>query len=220
MNRLIPKLPSAYYSWIRRRILTLNLRGSLRGSSGPMVIAVDSSGVSVHRSSGWVTRVHDKKKRYVKIHLAVDVKTKEVLAMEVTTDDVHDLEALPTLIKDASKLKRVSKAHKLLKRMGVKTVIKPGRNAEADRGPPERRRADRLIRRMDDEEWTRIVSYGRRWTVKTESSTLKRIFGDYYTAKELPNIAKELEIKAFIHNYKPININPALKTKRQTRNNN
>jgi len=32
-------------------------------------------------------------KRYIKIHFAVDVKTKEVLAMEVTTDDVHDSEA-------------------------------------------------------------------------------------------------------------------------------
>ena len=112
LSRLIHKLPSVDYSWVRRRILRLNpsLRGSLRGSSSPITIAVDSSGVSVHKSGGWVTRVHGKKKRYIKIHFAVDVKTKEVLAMEVTTDDVHDSEALPALIKDASKLRRVSKA--------------------------------------------------------------------------------------------------------------
>ena len=96
MNRLIRKLPSADYSWIRRRILTLDLSpcGS-RGSSEPTLIAVDSSGVSVHKSGGWVTRVHGKKKRYIKVHFAVDVKTKEVVAMEVTTDDAHDSEALP-----------------------------------------------------------------------------------------------------------------------------
>ncbi|MEM2614363.1 MAG: hypothetical protein QXO15_09115 [Nitrososphaerota archaeon] len=46
-----------------------------------------SSGVSVHKPDGWVTRVHGKKKCYVKIHFTVNVKTKEVLAMEVTTDD-------------------------------------------------------------------------------------------------------------------------------------
>jgi len=78
LNRLIPRLPSADYSWIRRRILTLNLslRGSLRGSSEP--IAVNSSGISVHKSGGWVTRLHGKKKRYIKIHFVVNVKTKEL----------------------------------------------------------------------------------------------------------------------------------------------
>ncbi|MEM3150755.1 MAG: hypothetical protein QXT49_07190 [Candidatus Nezhaarchaeales archaeon] len=42
LNRLIPKLPSVDYSWVRRRILTLNtsLRGSLRVSSEPVTIAL------------------------------------------------------------------------------------------------------------------------------------------------------------------------------------
>ena len=51
----------------------------------------------------------------------------------------------------------------------------------------------RLIRRMGDGEWTRIMGYGRRWTVETAFSTFKRVFGDYY-------MAKELTIKAYICN--------------------
>jgi hypothetical protein len=52
--RLIPKLPSVDYSWVRRRILTLGLSpyGPIRGYDGPVVIAVDSSGVSVHKCGG------------------------------------------------------------------------------------------------------------------------------------------------------------------------
>ncbi|MEM2405335.1 MAG: IS5 family transposase, partial [Candidatus Methanomethylicia archaeon] len=196
LNRLIPKLPSVDYSWIRRRILTLNpsLYDSLRDSSSPITIAVDSSGVSVHKSGGWVTRMHGKKKRYIKIHFAVDVKTKEILAMDVTTDDVHDSEALPALIKDASKLRRVSEAvmdgaydnseaYNLLRRMGVKPIIKPRHNARDDRGPPERRRAVRLIRRMGDEGWAGMMGYGRRWAVETTFSTFKRQYGEYCMAK-------------------------------------
>ncbi|MEM2213281.1 MAG: transposase [Candidatus Nezhaarchaeales archaeon] len=148
-------------------------------------------------------------KRYIKIHFAVDVKTKEVLAMEVTTDDVHDSEA--ALIKDASKLRRISKAvmdgaydnskaYKLLRGMGVKPVIKPKRNARDDRGPPERRRMVKLIRRMGNEGWAGMMGYSRRWAVETAFSTFKRVFGDYYMAKELTNIAKELTIKAYIYN--------------------
>ncbi|MEM1545749.1 MAG: transposase [Candidatus Methanomethylicia archaeon] len=145
----------------------------MRVSNEPVTIAVDSSGVSVHKSGGWVTRVYGRRKHYIKIHFAVNVKTKEVLAMEVTTDDFHDSEALPALIKDASKLRRVSEAvmdgaydnseaYKLLRGMGVKPVIKPRRNARDDRGPPERRRMVRLIGRMGDEGWAGMMGYGRR----------------------------------------------------------
>ncbi|MEM2614641.1 MAG: transposase [Nitrososphaerota archaeon] len=108
-------------------------------------------------------------KRYIKIHFSVDVKAKEVLAMEVTTDDVHDSEA--ALIKDASKLRRVSKvvmdgaydnaeAYNLLRKMGVKPIIKPRRNARDDRGPPERRRMVRIIRRMGEDDGLRYTLGG------------------------------------------------------------
>ncbi|MEM4311214.1 MAG: hypothetical protein QXX95_02360 [Nitrososphaerales archaeon] len=91
-----------------------------------------------------------------------------------------------------------SKAYKLL-RKGVKPIIKPRRNAKVDRGPPERRRMVKLIKRMGDEVWARMIGYGKRWAVET-FSTFKLILGDYCMAKELPNIAKELKIKAFIYN--------------------
>jgi len=112
LSRLIPRLPSIDYSWVRRRILGLGLSPyeSLRGYDGPVVIAVDSSGVSVHKCGGWVERLYGEKKRYVKIHFAVDVRTKEVLAMDVTTDDTHDSEVLPNLIMDASRHRLIFEA--------------------------------------------------------------------------------------------------------------
>jgi hypothetical protein len=43
LNRLIQRLPSVDYSWVRRSILMLNLspHESIRGCDGPIVIAVD-----------------------------------------------------------------------------------------------------------------------------------------------------------------------------------
>jgi len=54
LHRLVPRLPPVDYSWIRRRILMLDLSPyeSLRGYDGLIVIAVDSSGVSVHKRMG------------------------------------------------------------------------------------------------------------------------------------------------------------------------
>jgi transposase len=213
LNRLIPKLPSADYSWVRRRILRLDLSPykSLRKSDGPVVIAVDSSGVSVHKCGGWVERLYGRKKRYVKIHFAVDVKTKEVLAMDVTTDDVHDSEVLPSLIANASKHRLISEAcmdgaydssktYALLRKMGIKPIIKPRRNARTDRGPPERRNSVMTLKTLGEREWSRVMGYGRRWSAETAFSTFKRLYGEYSMAKNMENIAKELAAKAYIYN--------------------
>jgi hypothetical protein len=112
LHRLIPRLPPIDYSWLRRRILRLDLRPymSLSGYDGPVSIAVDSSGVRVCRCGGWVERVYGKRKRYIKIHFAVDINTKEVISMDVTTDDVYDSEVLPRLLKDASRNRDVIEA--------------------------------------------------------------------------------------------------------------
>jgi hypothetical protein len=96
LNRLIPELSSADYSWVRRHILGLDLSPYkyLRKSDGHMVIAVDSSSVSGHKGGGVLSGLYGKKKRYIKIHFAVDVRTREVVVMDVTTDDKHDSEVL------------------------------------------------------------------------------------------------------------------------------
>lgn len=100
LHRLVPRLPSADYSGLRRRILRLDISPyePLQKGDGPIVIAVDSTGVRVHRAGGWAERIHGKKKRYIKIHFAVNVETEEVVAMEVTTDGTHDSEVFPKLL--------------------------------------------------------------------------------------------------------------------------
>ena len=43
------------------------------------------------------------KKGYLKIHVAVNVKTKKILSMKVTDEHVHDSKALPELIDNVIK---------------------------------------------------------------------------------------------------------------------
>ena len=64
LHRLVPRLPSADYSGLRRRILRLDPSPyeRLKGVDEPLVIAVDSTGVRGHRAGGRVERSHDKKK--------------------------------------------------------------------------------------------------------------------------------------------------------------
>jgi hypothetical protein len=213
LHRLIPRLPPIDYSWVRRRILRLDLRPymSLRGYDGPVSIAVDSSGVRVCRCGGWVERVYGRRKRYIKIHFAVDTNTKEVISMDVTTDDIPDSEVLPGLLKDASMNRDVAEAfmdgaydtrgsYVLLRGMGVGPIIKPRANARTDRGPPERRISAAILKMFGEKGCSRIMGYGRRWAVETASSTYKRLYGEYCMSRNIENIERELKAKAYIYN--------------------
>ncbi len=48
----------------------------------------------------------EKKKGYLKIHMAVNIKTKKILSIKVTDEHVHDTKALPELVKNIIKSDR------------------------------------------------------------------------------------------------------------------
>jgi hypothetical protein len=112
LNRLVPKLPPGDYSGLRRRILDLDLPlyEDLRDSKEPIVVAIDSTGVKVHRMGDWMERRHGKRRRYIKLHFTVNTETREVLDLKISTDDTHDSKALPNLPDQAQRRRRVSKA--------------------------------------------------------------------------------------------------------------
>jgi hypothetical protein len=58
-----------------------------------IIIAIDSTGIKVtNRGHLWMSEKWNKqtKRDYLKIHVAVDIKTKQVLALEVTDEKIHD----------------------------------------------------------------------------------------------------------------------------------
>jgi len=81
---------------------------TLKETDEPIAIVVDSTSVKVHWERGWVERKHEKKKRYVKYHIAVNAETKEVVAMELSTDDVHDIKIYPGLVDEAKRRRRIT----------------------------------------------------------------------------------------------------------------
>ena len=48
--------------------------------------------------------------------------------------------------------------------------------------------------------WSRIHRFGHRWNVEGAFSGIKRVFGEYVTARKFVNMAKEMAMKAYIYN--------------------
>jgi len=213
LHRLVPDLPRGDYSGLRKRILRLPVDPyrSLRETNDPVCIAVDSTGISVHKAGGWIERKHGKKRRYVKLHFAVNTVTHEVVSMEVSTDDVHDVKALPGLVEGAERNVRVSKlygdgaydsgeVYDLLEAKGIESVIKPRRNSRLDTRCPGRRLAVGRVRELGYDAWARVTGYGGRWAVETAYSTFKRLFGECCLARSFEGIARELVGKVALYN--------------------
>jgi Transposase DDE domain len=90
-----------------------------------IIIAIDSTGIKVTNRGQWMRdKWNIKRKGYLKIHIAVNVKSKEILSIKVTDDEhVHDSKALPELVENIIKSDNVITIDKLLVLMAPMTVM-------------------------------------------------------------------------------------------------
>jgi len=100
----MPNHPS--YGQICTRLSTLDIDNSSSGrieddddDDGDIVIAIDSTGIKVTNRGQWLRdRWNIRKKGYLKIHIAANVKTKEILSLEVTDEKVQDGKVMVKLV--------------------------------------------------------------------------------------------------------------------------
>lgn len=105
-------LSSPNYTTISRRCEKLlpNIRKkynsalfSSKNSDLPIVVAVDSTGLSLYNYSDWHNLKHREQStrnidRWRKLHIAIDVKTGEILSAQPTISKEHDCKHLPSLL--------------------------------------------------------------------------------------------------------------------------
>ncbi len=107
LSKYIPNIKAPSFSQIRRRAIKIEipLPKTLKESNEDFVIAVDSSGVKVANRGEWIRHKWKVRKGWIKVHIAVDVNTKEVVSVEITDESVGDGKMLPSLVEKAEKNK-------------------------------------------------------------------------------------------------------------------
>lgn len=73
LHNIISAFPTADYSGLRKRIAKLDLLSYLPvdPDDRSITIAVDSTGIKVHKSGDYIERKYGKRKKYIKIHFSV-----------------------------------------------------------------------------------------------------------------------------------------------------
>src|SRR4051794_21508957 len=103
----LPDHPS--YGHICKRInkLKVDFISSIKADDDDMIIAIDSTGIKVTNRGQWMSDKWNikKKKGYLKIHIVVNIKTKEILALDITDEKVHDGNMLKKLVDQVFNIK-------------------------------------------------------------------------------------------------------------------
>ncbi len=209
-----PSSPS--YSQICRRTnkIDIDINSSI-DDNDVVIIAADSTGIKVTNRGQWM---QDKwnigKKGYLKIHVAVNIKTKEILALEVTDEKVHDIKVMKNLVEGVLnndhniKIKSFmgdgaydsNENFKYLKEKRIRPIIKVKRNSIISSKNNKIRNEEVQLQTKDYDEWKKKRKYGQRWMVETAFSSIKRMFGEYTSAIRFQNMVKEMTMKVSLYN--------------------
>jgi hypothetical protein len=203
------KAPDYTTIWWRIAKMKIDLASSV-DLDKDVTIAVDSSGIKVSNRGEWIHKKWRVQRGFIKMHIAVDTKTKQILAIEVTKEDVGDGRMFGRLVKGSVNIVNVKKVigdgaydskvnFRLASELDIEPLLRVRKNASLKSGGCMPRKFA-VVEQLDNDGWRKERGYGYRWMAESAFSCLKRTFGEYICAVKWSNIVKELLLKASIYN--------------------
>jgi hypothetical protein len=213
LKKYVPIPAVTSYSQINRRMnkLGLDLVKSLANPEEGQIIAIDSTGIKLYNSGEWIREKHKKRKPFLKLHIAVNIKTKQAVAIETTEDSVGDNKLALKLVDKARKVKRVTKTlldgaydtyniWQGLTARAIRPLIRLRKNAVVNYDKSKARSQAVKCYKGHEKEWVKATGFGQRWQSETWYSAFKRRFGEYCYSRKPENVLKEILLKSIICN--------------------
>lgn len=113
LTAFIPKATKAPdYATFCARLKNLGLEVVPYERSKELDIAGDATGLKTsNRGEYRMSKYRGQKRKFLKLHLAVDIKTKQIIWCEVTTEEVRDGKKLPEMISYSEKHGKLKNAY-------------------------------------------------------------------------------------------------------------
>lgn len=199
----IPYVPRYNTLFYRLQKLGLSLVQDFANPDKNTVIAIDSSGIKVSNRSDWIRHKWKVKRGWLKLHVAVNIKTHQIINAIVTTEETGDAVAAEHILKEICSKSTFKKLladgaydkntiFDLLKTNQIDPAIKTRKNANTAKGSKLRRLEVRMKTNLGEDEWNRLKSYGDRWNVEIWFSSYKRRFGEQISSTSWNGISQEI----------------------------
>lgn len=195
------KTPSFSQICKRQKQLQSCLKHSVKG---PIFAVLDGTGLKVFGEGEWKVRQHGytKRRRWRKLHLGIDEKSKEVVMMELTDNNIGDNKLFKPLLDQykgayyrigGDKAYDSYECQEEVARRGAESAIPTQRKSRVrkpkyEAGTPlARDEVVRRIRKLGRKEWKKAVDYHRRSLVETTMFRYKTIMGDKLMSHTMEN---------------------------------
>ena len=209
-SHLKEKANTPTYSAIWKRVNKLHIKMNPKLGKD-IVIAIDSTGIKVSNRGEWMRQKWQKRRGFLKIHVAVDVKSKQITGLEITDDKSHDSKSFISLVEQSKKFGNVTKtlvdgAYDTKDNFSycyydneILPAIKVRENSSINTDCYPRRKSV-LAQLYNLDLWKLSVRYGDRWIVEGVFSAFKRMFGEHVTSHKRENMIHELKMKVCLYN--------------------
>ena len=212
------RIEEMHFTHIRRSILKIKPSVRNLGFEGeeddkPITLIVDASGLTISKKGDYIEEKWIReKKEFVKLHIAVDEKSKKVVSFRITKGNVHDTKKFGPLVKESAKRHDVDKVYgdkaydnrknfNILDDMDVEPTISIRKNASTrSKGCPLRRDEVFLVKKLGYEGWKQLKDTGRRWIAEIVFSSIKRVLGEDLLSKKFSAQKVEAGLKVMLYN--------------------
>lgn len=212
------RIEEMHFTHIRRRILKIKPSVRNLGFEGeeddkPITLIVDASGLTISKKGDYIEEKWIReKKEFVKLHIAVDEKSKKVVSFRITKGNVHDTKKFGPLVKESAKRHHIDKVYgdkaydnrknfNILDDMNAEPAISIRKNASTrSKGCPLRRDEVFLVKKLGYEGWKQLKDTGRRWIAEIVFSSIKRVLGEDLLSKKFSAQKVEAGLKVMLYN--------------------
>lgn len=212
------RIEEMHFTHIRRSILKIKPSVRNLGFEGeeddkPITLIVDASGLTISKKGDYIEEKWIReKKEFIKLHIAVDEKSKKVVSFRITKGNVHDTKKFGPLVKESAKRHDIDKVYgdkaydnrknfNILDDMNAEPAISIRKNASTrSKGCPLRRDEVFLVKKLGYEGWKQLKDTGRRWIAEIVFSSIKRVLGEDLLSKKFSAQKVEAGLKVMLYN--------------------
>ena len=178
-----------------------------------LTIVIDASGLALYKKGNYIEDVWKKELReYLKLHIEVDIKSKQIISFRITKGVVHDTRKFVRMIKEISKHHRIAKAYvdkaydskanfNFLDKMNIEPVISVRKNANGrTRNCNSRNELINLIDSIGYDRYKQLKDTGKRWIAEVVFSSLKPVMGGHLLSRKFNMQKSEAVLKIMLYN--------------------
>lgn len=206
-------IPVSHYSCICKRTKRKSAPNYITKKKMTDVV-FDTSGVRVYESGEWKKEKYGGHRKWRKLHVGIDLDTKEILYSKLTSASDHDLSKINEVLKCLNRKKGkvlidgIADNHEMYQKCEElnKHLLTPPRKGSAITNGSERRKeAIKIIKILGGDLeaksiWGKLTGYNQRSQIETLFSRWKRVLGETLRSKLEETCSNEVYLKSLIMN--------------------